>query len=99
MVTAGGNQLCPAWSRYFAAAPLPPLLHFTGIDTKAQCACWNTLKPLYAKMEADPDYATQVNQLKLASQACAGFATSPGFLLVAAAAVSMTLFTMRNPLE
>jgi hypothetical protein len=73
------------------------LLHFTGIDTKAQCACWNTLKPLFAKMEADPDYATQVNQLK--GLTCAGFATSPGFLLVAAAAVSMTMFTMRNPLE
>ena len=67
------------------------------MDTKAQCACWSALKPSFDKMKADPGYAQQVASLK--SVTCAGFATSPGFLFVAAAAVFMTVFTMRNPLE
>jgi hypothetical protein len=72
-------------------------------DKTAQCKCWNSFKPTYDKMAADPvmgpALAPGKAQIDALTKACDGFATSPSFLFVAAAALSMTLFTMRNPLE
>ena len=74
-----------------------------GQDAKAMCTCWNTFKPTWDKIMADPaakEIAAQAKGLSdQMTKACDGFATSPSLLLVAAAAVSMTLFTVRNPLE
>ncbi len=68
-----------------------------------ECKCWRRFKPTYDKMAADPvmgpAMASGKATIDALTKACDGFATSPSFLFVAAAAVSMTLFTMRNPLE
>ncbi len=77
---------------------------FDATDQKTlRCICWNRFKPTYDKMAADPvmgpAMASEKATIDAATKECDGFATSPSFLFVAAAAVSMTLFTMRNPLE
>jgi hypothetical protein len=67
--------------------------------------CWPKFKPFWDKIVADKalyqaDYDNLQAKVDQWSKACSdGFATSPSFLLVAAAALSMTVFTMRNPLE
>ncbi len=73
-----------------------------GQDKPKLCVCWNKFKPTWDKIMADPaakDVAADMQKFSDMMKQCDGFATSPSFLLVAAAALSMTLFTMRNPLE
>ena len=68
----------------------------------AQCACWSAFKPTWVAVN-NMLPAAQKAQLQpitdLYAKVCSGFATSPSFLLIVAAALSMTLFTTRNPHE
>ncbi len=77
-----------------------------GTDPKEICVCWRKYKadfvaivattpePFKTKLQSDAD-----NSDKLCSGVNTGFATSPSFLLIVAAALSMTFFTTRSPLE
>jgi hypothetical protein len=70
-------------------------------STAKSCVCWNNFKPSWDKIMNDPAAASERDANKpmvdTLNKACDGFATAPSFLLVAAAALSMTLFTLRNP--
>ncbi len=70
--------------------------------------CWPKYKPVWDKIVAakalyQAEYDRLFDKVEIVMKACSnasdGFATSPSFLLVAAAALSMTVFTMRNPLD
>jgi hypothetical protein len=86
----------------------PSLCAIAGSDQGKVCTCWNNFKPSWNQIVAagsavDPAFkaalAAEQSQIDQLNKACDGFATSPSFMLVVAAALSMTLFTMRNPLE
>ena len=52
--------------------------------------------PYKTKAQAE---AAEFDKVKVCSGVNTGFATSPSFLLIVAAALSMTFFTTRSPLE